>query len=440
MKILIVTGYFPPLAPASASRVNKFSKYLEDRGHDVRVLAPKYETFDRTLVPEISEEKIYFVEFLNVNKIPKKVKKALKSFWLKKSDVSSLLSTNAKPSQEAVPSKESFLSKLYRRLTNIPDSLIGWYPSAVREGRDMFQNWSPDVIFCTVPPFTPLLVASRLARIIDVPWVADYRDLWSDHAYYSETGLRRRVDRFLERRALKNCSGLITVTKTWAEHLRNCRDIPVEFAMNGFESSDFTDLEDGDYDPEKITLIYAGLLYGRKRDPSVLFEALGRMGDKAKNYKVLFFTPMGKADIDEAQRAMINKYALEDIIEFKGYIPQKELLKLQKSVDLLMLLRWDDPREDGVIAGKLFEYIGCGKPILSLGSTTGEAADIIRENNFGFISNNPDEIAHYLQEAYDQKMAGNNRKIKNPNRDKFKRSIQFDKIEAFMEKLVQEKS
>jgi len=440
MKILIVSGYFPPNAPASASRVNKLSKYLEDNGHEVRVLAPGYEKFEQTLVPEISEDKIHFVDFVDINSIPEKVKSFLKSLWPKTKNISSQGNKKEILPQNPSPYKESAISKLYRRLTNVPDNLIGWYPSAVRAGREMFQHWSPDIIFCTVPPFTPLLVASRLARIIDVPWVADYRDLWSDHAYYSETGPRRAVDRFLEGHALKNCSGLITVTNTWAEHLKKCRSKPVQFAMNGFDPHDFEVLEDGDFDPEKITLIYAGLLYGRKRDPSALFEALGRLGKAAENYKILFFTPNGREDLDDIQTEIIEKYNLDNIIEFSPYILQKELLKIQKTVDLLMLLRWDDPKEDGVIAGKLFEYIGCGKPILSIGSTTGEAADIIRDNDFGFLSNDPDEIAGYLRDAYDQKMTAKGKNLDNPNREKFKRSIQFKKIEDFMAKLVQEKN
>lgn len=101
------------------------------------------------------------------------------------------------------------------------------------------------------------------------------------------------------------------------------------------------------------------------------------------------------------------------------------------ATDILLLLRWDDKRENSVIAGKLFEYIGAGKPILSVGGTEGEAADIIRDNNFGLVSNDEDEIAEYLIEKLRDRTNS-----PNPNRDKFMRAVQFEKIEKFMAGLI----
>ena len=57
---------------------------------------------------------------------------------------------------------------------------------------------------------------------------------------------------------------------------------------------------------------------------------------------------------------------------------------------------WIDPAGDGVIPGKLFEYIGARRPILSLGSLSGEAAAIVRDNRLGLASNDPEEIKAML--------------------------------------------
>jgi len=301
----------------------------------------------------------------------------------------------------------------------------------------MFQDWSPDIIFATLPPFTPMLVASRLGRMIDVPVIYDYRDLWTDHPYYNTSGLHRHIDHFLENRALKSCAGLVTVTQTWADHLAKSRDIPVEFVMNGFDPDDFNLENRKSYDQKKITLLYAGFLYGDKRDPSVVFEALGKLGDAAQNFNVLLYTPSGIGNLNDQQKSLIKQHKLEEIVVCKTYIPQKQLLEIQQQVDILMLLRWDDPSENGVIAGKLFEYIGAGKSILSLGSTTGEAADIIRDNDFGLVSNNVDEVAAYLSAMLENKKQGKMPTSYNPNREKFTRAKQFEKLVAFMENIIE---
>ncbi len=438
MKILIIAGYFPPYSPASASRVNKLAKYLEDQGEDVRVLCPRNDMFDPVLVPEVSRENIHYIDSSNVNDFPSRVKDSLKSVFGQRKNNAAAEKNTPEPDQiKGQSGKESKISILYRRLTNIPDDLVGWYCPAVRAGKKMFQDWSPDIIFATLPPFTPMLVASRLGRMIDVPVIYDYRDLWTDHPYYDSRGLRRHIDHFLENRALKDCAGLVTVTKTWAEHLKKSRDIPVEFVMNGFDPADFNSENRKSYDDAKITLLYAGYLYGDKRDPSVVFEALGKLGAAAQNFNVLLYTPSGIGDLNDQQKALIKRHKLEEIVVCKTYIPQKQLLEIQQQVDILMLLRWDDPSENGVIAGKLFEYIGAGKSILSLGSTTGEAADIIRDNDFGLVSNDAQEVAAYLSDMLDNKNQGKLTAAYSPNREKFTRAKQFEKLVTFMENIVE---
>jgi len=438
VKILIIAGYFPPYCPASASRVNKLAKYLEDQGHDVRVLCPRNDIFKPVLLPEVSRERVHYVPSSNINDFPSRIKDSLKSVFGKRKSNSVAEKNRPEPDQpDNSPGKESKISLLYRRLTNIPDDLVGWYCPAVRAGKKMFQDWSPDIIFATLPPFTPMLVASRLGRMIDVPVIYDYRDLWTDHPYYNTSGLHRHIDHFLENRALKSCAGLVTVTQTWADHLAKSRDIPVEFVMNGFDPDDFNLENRKSYDQKKITLLYAGFLYGDKRDPSVVFEALGKLGDAAQNFNVLLYTPSGIGNLNDQQKSLIKQHKLEEIVVCKTYIPQKQLLEIQQQVDILMLLRWDDPSENGVIAGKLFEYIGAGKSILSLGSTTGEAADIIRDNDFGLVSNNVDEVAAYLSAMLENKKQGKMPTSYNPNREKFTRAKQFEKLVAFMENIIE---
>tara|TARA_B100001939_G_scaffold222294_1_gene191294 strand:- start:3533 stop:4906 length:1374 start_codon:yes stop_codon:yes gene_type:complete len=438
LRILVVAGYFPPYAPASASRVNKFVKYLDARGHDVRVLGPKNPDFPPTLQPEISPDKIIYSGYSRINDLPGRVKTVLKNTFSRSKDTAAVRDEKEKKEQGANSGAqlshrpESRLSRAYRMLTNIPDSLIGWYPHAVRAGRALFRHWSPDIIFATTPPHTTLLVASRLARLVDVPWVVDYRDLWADHGYYDAPWFRAKIDRFLENCALANCRGIVTVTRTWTDLLRQKRSQPVICVMNGYDPDDFAGLDRTPQEMNRLTLLYAGILYGRKRDPMPLFEALGRLGPEADKIRVLFYTPNGRADLDEEQEAVIRKYGLDDKLKFHPYIPQKELLAVQARMDVLLLLRWDNPREEGVIAGKLFEYIGADKPILSVGLETGEAADIIRDNGFGFVSRDPDAIAGYLKERLAAKMAGERSALDPDRRAGYDRNAQFAKLEKFL--------
>lgn len=442
MKVLIVAGYFPPYSPASASRVNKLSKYLVAQGHDVKVLAPRNEEFDPILTPEIDPERIIYTDFNQVNNLPGKVKNGLKNLVNKFQGLSpntSDVSDQDTPAEETTPKsvgKEGNLSKYYRAMTNIPDSMIGWYSPAVKAGYDLFRKWSPDVIFATAPPQTTILVASRLAKIIEVPWICDYRDLWTDHPYYGATGLRLNIDRFLENTALKNCAGYVTVTETWANLLAEKRGKPVACVLNGFDPADFEKHDRSALEADRLNLLYAGYLYAGKRDPGPLLKALHILGDEARKVCVTFHLPGGEQGLDEENRKLVEEYQLQDSVKFYPFIPQAELLARQSRMDILLLLRWDNPQENGVIAGKLFEYIGAGKEILSVGSTTGEAADIIRDNDFGHVSNDPEDIADYLKQKIADKEQGKLGEDMPAARDDFARDRQFEKLEAFMAEII----
>lgn len=438
MKILIVAGTFPPYAPSSASRANKFAKHLEQQGHDIKVLAPKLPGQDMSLTPEISEDKIIFTEYYDINDFPTSVKSSIKNLFSSKDD-----KTEIEPAPEELALgnnnkqyEESKLSVAYRYMTNIPDRWIGWYPAAIRAGRKLFGEWSPDIIFSTAPPYTSFVVAHKLAKILDIPWVADYRDLWIDESNLQYKTVRGRVNKYVEKWLLSSCSGLVTVTDNWTQNLKKKYEIPVTLAMNGFDPDDFDEKNKNVLYPDHFTILYAGVLYGDRRDPSKLFEAMATMGEHAKKIKVLLYTPNGIEDLSDDQKKIIDDNDLHDQIVANRFIPQSELLDIQLGVDLLLLLRWDDPRENGVIAGKLFEYIGANKPILSVGSVTGEAADIIRDNDFGVVSNDSNEIANYLEDCL-KKMTENASRIrKTPNRDNYARSIQFEKIENFLIELA----
>ena len=440
MKILVVTGFFPPYSPASASRVNKLTKFLEDQGHDVRVLCPRNEAYPHILAPEISPARVTYTKYFKINKFPSACKQKLLS-WIglgkrRSIDQTEVGQSPIEPLNDEQRKRESPISLIYRAITNIPDPMIGWYPEAIRAGRKIIQEQRPDVIFVTVPPFTPLLVARRLGHLAKAPVVQDFRDLWTHHPYLTTEGARgfilRRLDNFLVNRA----AGLVTVTRTWAEFLRQTYRKPVAFVMNGYDPQDLSDLKAPPPPSDKLTLIYAGHLYTPKRDPSVLFEALQKLGDQADRIKVIFRTPFGGGDFSVRQQQLIKDYNLEKCLDVSTYIPRQALLALESQVDILLLLRWDDRREDGVIAGKLFEYIGLKKPILCLGSTTGEAADIVRDNNYGLVSNDADEVADFLLTALRQKAEHGHVAYNGINQESFTRAGQFDTLVKFLTQIV----
>ena len=50
-----------------------------------------------------------------------------------------------------------------------------------------------------------------------------------------------------------------------------------------------------------------------------------------------------------------------------GRRPSRRVPARQQASDVQILLMWNDPDEAGNYTGKLFEYLGSGRPILMMG-------------------------------------------------------------------------
>ena len=81
-----------------------------------------------------------------------------------------------------------------------------------------------------------------------------------------------------------------------------------------------------------------------------------------------------------------------------GYVPYQKSVGIQRVADVLLFLDWTDIRAEGVLTGKLFEYLGSGRPILAIGASKNtEAARIIADTGCGTTLTTVEEIVNYLQ-------------------------------------------
>lgn len=436
MKILLIAGFFPPYAPVAATRSVKFAKYLLEQGHDVRVLAPRNSKFPPLLKCEIPEACVTYTGFTDRSALPGKLMGRLtgdKAGDVDSTPAQTSVPADAPPSSSKAGASKARLGQLYRRLVNVPDPTIGWFRHGVKEGRDLIAAWKPDLLYVSTPPHTGLLVGDKLSRQTGVPWVAEYRDLWVRHPYYDAPRWRRPYERWLEWRALSSVSGIVTVTETWRDLMARVTGKPTILSMNGFDPDDFAGpAASADQAGEPLSILYAGSLYQEKRDPSPLFEALARMGEAARQIRVHFYTAETGYLSD-----LVSSLGLEDVVMLHDPVPREDIARIEQESDVLLLLRWDHPSERSVIAGKLFEYIGAGRPILSLGATDGEATDIIRDHRLGEVTNDVDRIVEILGHWLDQKREGTRLEPEGiESRPLFERSRQFELVEDFLARLL----
>ena len=98
-----------------------------------------------------------------------------------------------------------------------------------------------------------------------------------------------------------------------------------------------------------------------------------------------------------------------DKLEILPYLPHEEVVKEQMRAQVLLLLINRTPNAHLILTGKLFEYMGAGRPILGIGPVTGDAATILNETGAGVMVDFEEEklLKKYIWDYYKRYREGN---------------------------------
>lgn len=403
--VLLIAYYYPPLGGIGSQRSQKFARYLGDFGWQPIVLAP--------------ESGSYYVD-RSLDDLSKKGVEVIRTRALDLSSILKGLIAAGKPptskeyehQEERQSSVGNLIRKRLKRAANtwvyIPDGQIGWYPYAIRAARQAVESHNVDVIWSTSFPVTAHLVAYRLKLSTNKPWIADFRDLWTENHYadYSSR-LRKRIDQFIELKLLDKTDVIVTVSEVWANTLRELTGgrKRVEVIRNGFDSTEYEGLARTPTGKWEIT--YVGLFYGAKQDPTPFLTALRRaiMSGKIARADVRF-NIVGQPDLFVQE--LIERFGLGDVTTFSGFVSHREAIGFQVNSSLLLLIVHGDRSNPGLVPGKLFEYLGARRPILGLIPPHFEAARIIADVKAGVTvePSNIGEIERQLLASYAAYKAG----------------------------------
>lgn len=399
MNILIISFFFPPHNIVGAVRVGKMAKFLERQGHDLRVLCAENNELRKTLPLECDSNKVFYTKWIDVD--------ILRRVFLKMQRQNRSASGINAPYSDTKNANffKGFLTKVKRVNDSLlfPDPQIGWYPFALHKGRKILRLWKPDVIYASALPYTSLLIAKKLSSEFNIPWVAEFRDLWRDNHYRDFLPFRDVLDSKLEKKTLFSAKGIVTVSDVSTETMSLKYSIPCKTIMNGFDSEDYEGnrmVPDHKRQPV-LRIVYTGNIYRDKRDPSILFQAIQK-NKNLKNKIIIDFYGAHFPGIRE--KAM--EFGCSSCVQINGMVPYLDSLRIQQNADILLLLLWDTPEEKGVYTGKFFEYLGSGRPILVIGSRQNVASEYILKHSLGFVSRDPDEIASELEFLLNKKMRG----------------------------------
>jgi glycosyltransferase involved in cell wall biosynthesis len=385
LRILIISTFFPPLNSIASLRPYSWAKRWSAQGHDVHILTTAKEED-----PSVALN--YPLSGFNLIEVP------MPAFY-------SRLKGGNKPSSSE--GKKSWTRSLFDHLrfrkgifnaARMPDFTDAWAFKAFRAVKD--HTW--DLVVSTAGPYTVHLVAHRLKKKQRTKkWVADYRDTWSNNYLYPGIFPLNLFERWLEKHILQSSDLITTVSVPFANTFsQQYPHLQVGTIENGFDPEDLADLSPASIFPDAgiVRIVHTGSIYAGKRDPTPLFQAIQRMAQDPMQHALLnrlqvVFAGPRQANLEE----LIKKHQVEKWVAQVGFVSRSDALRMQRDAHALLFLAWNDPTVDGVLTGKIFEYLFSGTPIMSVGSTELEAAQqLIHEAKAGISLFSVSEIEQYL--------------------------------------------
>lgn len=428
-KALFIAYYYPPYGGGGVQRTTKYVKYLRRYGWEPVVLTiveDKIPLIDESLSKDIPpNQEIIRTNIWDFERITSLLPRGKKAPAGDAGAVTAPEEQAAKGSDQlgaatdkAVPAKGrpvfGFIRRGIRKALRgiflfgftfafFPDAQIGWYPFAVSKGKERIAEGDIDLIYTTSSPFTAHLIGLSLKKSSGKPWVMDLRDPWAGNKYLPFSRLRRPLDRLIEGICVHHADKVITVSEPLRAEL--AATYPPQYAgkflviSNGYDEDDLqphglwpspvaatAPLSD---ERRPMTFSYTGSFYS-KRSPAnflgALTELLQERQLQVKDVRVQFTGQFGAES-----KELIAKFESDypESIEVSSYVPHMEATMRMLEADILLLFLNKEARS-GVLTGKIFEYLGSGKPVLAM-VPQGLASELLLKAKAGMVVD-PDDI------------------------------------------------
>ncbi|WNJ21452.1 hypothetical protein [Pontibacter sp. G13] len=376
-RVLLITYYWPPSGGAGVQRVLKFGKYFREFGWEPIVFTPEnpsYPVTDASLESEVPSD-------LTVLKGPIwEPYEVYKRFTGKKKEEKVYSTFKAKSSitEQA--------SVWIRGNLFIPDARKFWIKPSIKYLTKYLKDHPVDAILSSGPPHTVHMIAKGIHEKTGLPWVADFRDPWTNIDFYDQLKLSAWADKLhksMEASVVNTATGISTVSWVWGKEFEAMGANQVAVITNGFDSEDFSEVKP-QLEP-KFVCSHIGFLNNDRNSPE-LWQAFGELVQEhptlGEDLELRFI-----GETDPIAFYQLEQAGLSDHVKRISYVPHSEVLSYTCSSQVLLLLVNDVPNVMGHIPGKTYEYVGSRRPILAIGPPEADFARVIRETESGTVCN-----------------------------------------------------
>lgn len=374
MKAVILIAYqFPPLNVGGAQRPYRFARYLKAAGYYPIIITPEASLHAQRMDEDYADADIS-PEFCTI------------------------IRTGLGPPQHGRLRQSGYASV-------VGDEATRWRSACITAAKQVVQTHDIVAVLATAPPFSIAKLGAEIADMLSRPLILDLRDAWSQWVitpYASK--LHYLLTKRLEAAALRRATRVITTSEQTREDLLKIHppvaESKIVTILNSFEEFPASkDRDDGkpqvSGESSSFTIGYVGSFYYEpyqrqmmfapwwKKKPHQILQYLPRREDWRYRSPEFFFRAVA-ALRTAAPKAyerlrvefagivpgwlpdMIAHHGLEEKITLLGPVSRARSLELQRGFDALLITSSKViGGRDYSIAGKTFEYVSIGSPILA---------------------------------------------------------------------------
>jgi hypothetical protein len=317
---------------------------------------------------------------------------------------------------------------------------------------DYLKNNKVDCIIACADPFILFNYATKLSKKFKIPWIADYRDPWSQNFKSQKYYLLKVLSVFFEKKIVKTAEVITTVSEFLRLNISSLiKDKPFHILPNGFDPETIERTKNIEQDNKIMSIAFVGTIYPWYP----LRSFLGVLTDFIiRNGKASVQLNFYGINIPEEVRGLINKEftSIKDNVSINPKIPNGQLMEELSKNNVMLLFN-----SFFHMGTKVYDYLGIKRKVILCYSNDAEAIELkrkfyiiykssekcynlqeklIAETKSGIIVKDSKELSHVLDDLYSEFKANGFIKCESINTENYSRKIQVEKLGALIHKLT----
>ena len=324
---------------------------------------------------------------------------------------------NGRPAGGLKPAAKQLAKRVIERVFN-PDVQRFWVPFVLRRARAVIAAEGIETVILNTPPYSLHALIPPLKREFpQLKWITEVRDDWIgyylDNFDSARSEAKRKLAIEMEGAGMRASDYVVAVTPANRDAIRErYADQPASkflYIPNGYDADLYENFRPSRQGRDNMVVTYFGSLYASPPyDIRGFLEALDQLPEPVLSRIELRFIGRVAAEAKPLLRGRKAK-----IVEV-GFLPRAEGVRRLEESDY-MLLAANDPTSH---AGKLFDYLATGLPIIALSPSEGEVGRLLTETGAGVAVNGQDveAIRRTLLDAF-ERLGGEPSTFPEPNRE-----------------------